>query len=158
MNEPELSEDFLDLLIALDAAGAEFVVVGAHALAAHGILRATADLDVFVKPSALNAKRVIEGLRAFGAPLAQHGVGEEDFAVAGNVYQMGLPPWRIDLLTEISGVTFEEALNGSVLVEVAGHRIAFLGREELIKNKLASGRDKDLLDVDLLKRKSRQGL
>src|SRR5687768_817277 len=118
MSEPELNPDFLDLLGALHTAGAEFVVVGAHALAAHGIFRATADLDVFVKPSAQNAERVVAGLEAFGAPLLQHGVTEHDFVVAGNVYQMGLPPWRIDVLTEISGVTFEEAIEGAVLVEV----------------------------------------
>jgi hypothetical protein len=153
MSEPELSQDFLDLLTALHMAGVEFVVVGAHALAAQGIFRATADLDVFVKPSAENAQRVLAGLRTFGAPLVQHGVEEQDFAVAGSVYQMGLPPWRIDLLTEISGVTFEEAASGAVHVEVAGNRIAFLGRKELIKNKMASGREKDLLDVKLLQGK-----
>lgn len=106
---PELNEDFADMLHCLGEAGVEFVIVGAHALAAHGIARATGDIDIFVKPSAENAERVLAALTAFGAPLDSHGIAPADFARPGLVYQIGLPPRRIDLLTEISGVSFDEA-------------------------------------------------
>lgn len=97
-DEPRLFDDYLDLLRELDEAGAEYVVVGAHALAAHGLPRATGDFDVFVRPSLENAQRVAQALRAFGATLEAHGVQVEDFATPGTVYQLGLPPRRIDLL------------------------------------------------------------
>jgi hypothetical protein len=147
-----LNVDFADLLEALTDARVEFIVVGAHALAVHGITRATGDLDVLVRPTATNAERVLLALRAFGAPLVQHGVTEADFAVPGTVYQMGLPPRRIDLLTQISGVDFEEAWQGRAVVSVAGRSIAFLGRGALLKNKRAAARPKDLLDVELLEK------
>lgn len=105
--EPELNDDFGDLLRALLAAQVEFVIVGAHALAAHGFPRATGDLDVLVEPSPTNSERVIEALNAFGAPLSAHGTSRTDFEVPDNV-QIGLPPRRIDLMTAISGVSFEE--------------------------------------------------
>ena len=87
-----------------------------------------------------------------GAPLAQHGVSEADFGVGGTVYQMGLPPRRVDVLTEISGVEFEPAWAGRFELTVHGHSVPFLGREALLTNKRAAGRDKDLLDVKLLER------
>lgn len=148
---PKLNDDFRDLLAALTDAEASFLIVGAHALAAHGVLRATGDLDIFVEPSAENAHRVVSALRSFGAPLALHGVSEEDFQAPGMVYQIGLPPRRIDLLTQISGVAFKEAWEGRLEVVVSDLPVCLLGREALIKNKLASGRKKDLLDVELLR-------
>jgi hypothetical protein len=150
--EAALNQDFLDLLEALRAARAEFLVVGAHALAAAGVVRATGDLDVWVRPSEENAARVVAALRRFGAPLAQHGVSEADFIRRGTVYQLGLPPRRIDLMTEISGVEFEAAWAGRFELTIQGHLVAFLGREALLANKRAAGRDKDLLDVQLLER------
>ncbi len=144
---PSLFDDTLDLLDALDEAGAQFIVVGAHALAAHGILRATGDFDLLVNATADNARRVIRALETFGAPLAAHGVREEDFARPGAVYQLGLPPRRIDLLTRISGVGFDEAWATRLEVVTDGRRLPILGREALLQNKRASGRPKDLLDV-----------
>jgi hypothetical protein len=149
---PELNEDFVDALRCLQSAAVEFVVVGAHALAAHGIARATGDIDIFVRPSVENAARVMQALTEFGAPLAAHQVNERDFTVAGTVYQIGLPPRRIDLLTEISGVSFDEAWSSRIAADVGGMQLAFLGREALIKNKLAAGRDKDLVDARALSR------
>ncbi len=151
-----LNEDFEDLLRELDRAGVEFVVVGAHALAAHGLPRATGDLDVLVRPDPANAPRVLSALRAFGAPLATHSVGLEDFLRPGVVYQLGLPPRRIDLLTEISGVTFEEAWAGRLHVTVGELRLPVLGRDELLRNKRAAGRKKDLADVEALERAARR--
>ncbi len=151
--EAGLNPDFLDLLEAFSRAQVEFIVVGAHALAANGVIRATGDLDVWVRPSFENAARVVQALLVFGAPLAQHNVSAADFSAAGNVYQMGLPPRRIDVLTAISGVDFEEAWNGRLLIELRGALVAFLGKQALLKNKRAAARPKDLLDVELLERK-----
>lgn len=127
--EAGLNVDFLDLLEALARAQVEFLVVGAHALAAHGIPRATGDLDVWVRPTPENAARVVTALEAFGAPLHAHGVGANDFERPGTVYQMGLPPRRIDVLTQISGVAFDEAWPGRKTVLISGNEIGFLGRE-----------------------------
>lgn len=150
MSRPELNEDFLDLLRALLDARVEFLVVGAHALAAHGLPRATGDLDVLVEPTPQNAGRVIQALQAFGAPLAAHGVTRADFEMPGNVYQLGLPPRRIDILTSISGVTYEEARASRIFVDIAGTRVAVLGSDALLKNKRATGRAKDAVDADAL--------
>ncbi len=153
--EAGLNPDFLDLLEAFTKARVEFIVVGAHALAAQGVIRATGDLDVWVRPSAENATRVVTALLAFGAPLAQHGVTATDFEQAGSVYQMGLPPRRIDVLTQISGVDFGEAWPDRTFVSLRGAPVAFLGREALLKNKRAAARPKDLVDVELLERQGR---
>jgi hypothetical protein len=155
MNQTGLNDDFLDLLSALKAVGAEFLVVGAHAMAVHGVSRATGDLDVWVRPSPANSARVLDALGRFGAPVANHGVVPEDLETPGTVYQIGLPPRRIDLLTSLSGLTFETAWEGRVEIEVAGLSIPFIGRSELVRNKLATGRDKDLVDVKLLEKQER---
>lgn len=153
---PELNDDFRDLLACLRDGGVDYVIVGAHALAAHQLPRATGDLDVLVRPTADNADRVYRALAAFGAPLTTHGVTSTDFATVGNVYQIGLPPRRIDVLTSISGVSFEEAWDGSLELELHGERLRFLGRRELIRNKRAAGRPKDLADVAALERTRRK--
>lgn len=147
-----LNEDFRDLLAALEQAGARYLVVGAHALAVHGVPRATGDLDVWVQPEAGNAERVFQALIRFGAPVEAMKVKTDDFAQLGMVYQIGLPPRRIDILTEISGVDFDEAWSSHVTQLLAGVEIPFLGREALLRNKRASGRAKDLSDVALLER------
>ncbi len=141
------------MLKALIDAKVEFLIVGAHAMAIHGVPRATGDMDILVRPNKENAKLLVSALRSFGAPLASHGVSEADFVLPGTVYQLGLPPKRIDLLTQISGVSFEDAWESRVRVQVAGLEVAFLGKRELIQNKQAAGRDKDLLDVRILKSK-----
>ncbi len=146
----DLNEDFIDLLDVLSAHGVAFVVVGAHALAAHGVTRATGDLDVLVRADAANAERVFAALEEFGAPLRAHGIVPADFEAPGSVYQMGLPPRRIDILTRVSGPTFEEIWSTRVELDVAGHRVPCIGREAFIANKKASGRPKDLLDLALL--------
>jgi len=102
MTAPDVPEDFVDLVQSLNAEQCDFVVVGAHALAAHGAPRATGDLDVLVRPDVANSRRVYRALVNFGAPVLAHGVGQDDFAAPGTVYQMGLPPRRIDVLTSIS--------------------------------------------------------
>jgi len=142
-----LNEDFRDLIGAFADSAVDFVIVGAFALAFHGAPRASGDIDLLVRADAANARRVVQGLSNFGAPPAAHGIGEKDFAQPGKVYQIGLPPRRIDILTEISGVTYDEARSSSAVADVDGHSIRIIGREAFIKNKLAAGRPKDLADV-----------
>lgn len=144
------NDDFLDILHALVDAGAEFLIVGAHAMALHGVPRATGDLDLLVRPTTANARRVLRALEAFGAPTDEHGVALADFEVPGNVYQVGLPPRRIDLMTGLSGVEFDDAWASRVEIELEGMSVPFLGLEVLRRNKSATGRDKDLLDLRLL--------
>jgi hypothetical protein len=150
MNTPESNEDFEDVVAALLVEECDFLIVGAHALAAHGAPRATGDLDVFVRPDAKNAERVHRALIRFGAPLAAHRVAVADLATPGTVYQMGLPPRRIDILTELSGVSFDRAAEHAVRGQLGPHLVLCIGIDALIENKRASGRTKDLADVEVL--------
>jgi len=104
-----VNRDFRDLLAAFLEAGVRFLVVGAHAMAVHGVPRATGDLDVWIAPDPENADRAWSALAVFGAPLAATGVARADFGRPEQVVQVGLPPRRIDILTSISGVAFEDA-------------------------------------------------
>jgi len=145
-----LSSDFRELLVEFADAHVDFLVIGGHAVARHGYVRVTLDLDVFVRPSAENAARVYVALAKFGAPLTAHGVTKTDFAKTGTVYQIGVPPCRIDVLTSIAGVTFDEAWASRASGQIDGRTIAFIGREALIRNKRAAGRPKDIVDADHL--------
>lgn len=142
-----LNPDFRDLLLAFVAERVEFLVVGAYALALHGAPRFTGDLDVFVRPSTENAERVWRALVRFGAPIQAAGVNAADFATPGIVYQIGLPPARVDVLTTISGVTFDEAWASRENTDLDGSVVSFIGRDALIRNKKAAGRPKDLADA-----------
>lgn len=150
-----MNEDFRDILALLLEHGAEFVVVGAHALAVHGVARATGDIDLLVRPDPDNAARVCRALAAFGAPLAAHGVRAEDLAQEGTIYQLGLPPRRIDVLTRIDGVSFDEVWRTRDVRLADGLQVPFVGREALLRNKRAAGRPKDLADVALLEEAAR---
>ena len=149
-----MNQDFRDLLAEFNALQVEFLLVGAHALAAHGHVRATQDLGLWVRPSPENAKRVIEALRAFGAPL--HDLTEKDLSTPGLIFQIGVEPIRIDVLTAIDGVQFEEAWADRMTSKFADQPLAVLSREHLIKNKLAAARTQDLADVEALQRKDRK--
>ena len=146
----QLNDDFRDLLVALHRAGARFIVVGAHAMAVHGVPRATGDLDVWIESTEANAEHAWRALCEFGAPVESLGVTREDLLRPGTVIQLGLPPRRIDLLTRITGVRFEDAWRGRVEQIFEGCSIAFLGRADLAANKRATGRAQDLADVVLL--------
>lgn len=144
-------DDWTDALAALAGAGARFLVVGAHAMAVHGVPRGTQDLDVWIDPSEENAERVWRGLATFGAPLEALGISRGDLSRRGTVIQLGLPPNRIDLLTAISGVPdFEAAWAERVDHAFGGRPVPFLGRATLIRNKRESGRRKDLADLEAL--------
>lgn len=141
------------MLVALQSEGAAFLVVGAHALAVHGVVRTTGDLDIWVRPEPENAERVWKALAYFGAPMEAMGLTLQDLSEPGTVYQIGLPPKRVDILTEISGVEFDDAWGSRILQEVDGLTIPFLGRQDLLRNKQASGRTKDLADIELLQKR-----
>lgn len=149
---PGFNEDFTDLLEIFLEADVEFLVVGAHAMAAHGLPRATGDLDVFVRPDDQNAPRVLEALLRYGAPVAAHGVTAEDFVTKGTVYQIGLPPRRIDILTELSGVSWERAWSERREVTLEGVTLPVIGPRALLENKRATGRTKDRVDAEHLER------
>ena len=148
----ELPDDYADMLVELHAAGADFLLIGGWAVAVHGHGRATDDLDVLVRPTLDNAGRVYAALVEFGAPLRQHEVSEGLFAEPRYGYRFGREPLLIELLTEIDGVTFDEAAQDALTVQVAGVEIRVIGRAALIANKRASGRPKDLADLDALLR------
>jgi hypothetical protein len=147
-----LNEDFRDLLLEFADGKVEFLIVGAFAVAYHGVPRATGDMDVFVRPSPENARRVFDALVRFGAPVASAKVTPRDFETKGIVYQIGQPPRRIDILTEISGVSFDEAWAGRRRERFEDREIPFIGREELLRNKKAAGRPKDLADLSRLRK------
>ena len=137
---------------ALLDAGARFLVVGAHAMAIHGVPRATGDLDLWISPDHANSERVWQALLAFGAPVGELGVSREDLETPGMVVQIGIPPRRIDLLTEASGLVFDEAWQNRATHRVGSHDVPFLSRHDLVRNKKATGRSKDLADLDVLER------
>ncbi len=150
MTLPELNEDFRDLLEAFVQEDVAYAIVGAHALAVHGVPRATGDLDVLVRADGANAARVLRALASFGAPVERHGVTADDFAREGNVCQMGQPPRRIDVLTSIDGVDYATIAQGRVLARVGALEVPVIGLRELRRNQRAAGRPKDLLDLALL--------
>ena len=135
---------------AFNARRVEYLVVGAHALAAHGHVRATGDLDVWIRADPANAKRVIEALRAFGAPLQD--LTEADLTRAGTVFQIGVAPIRIDVLTSIDGVGFDEAWAERFTAHFVDLPVPVLSARHLIRNKRAVGRAQDLADVEWLEK------
>lgn len=151
----EVNDDFVDIVRSFSAHRVDFLIVGAYALAAHGFPRATGDIDLLVRPTAENARKVMTALIEFGAPLAAHQVVEDDFARPDHVYQMGLPPRRIDLLTSISGVSFDDACVETLVGTLGSVPVRFIGRSALLRNKLASGRPRDLADAALLREQLR---
>jgi hypothetical protein len=143
-----LSSDFVDLLRSLNGAGARYLIIGAHALAYYARPRATADFDVWVDASPENAARVYRALGAFGAPLDQ--LTPEDLLSDDLIFQIGVAPTRIDVITGIDGVTFSEAWPRRTEDLLDGTQIFIIGRDDLIKNKRAAGRRQDLADVERL--------
>ncbi len=140
-----MNPDFRDMLSALNAEGVEYLLVGAYALAVHGLPRATGDMDIWVRPTAANARRALAALRRFGAPLSE--LSEVDLTQPGTVFQIGVVPRRIDLLTAIDAVDFEAAWRNRLLTPLADLEVPVLSRADFLENKRALGRPKDLADV-----------
>ncbi len=144
----EMSPDLKELLALFRSHGVECVVVGAHALALHGLPRFTADLDLLLNRSEENVDRVLAALGDFG--FDGLGLSREDFLTPDQVIQLGNAPNRVDLLTSISGVEWDDAESGAVTGKLGEVPVRFLGRDELIRNKRASGRLKDRADLEAL--------
>jgi hypothetical protein len=140
-----LNPDYRDILSALAAAKADFLLVGAYALASHGLVRATSDMDIWVRPTPENADRVVAALVAFGAPREKFSASL--FAQPDQVLQIGVAPVRVDILTSISGVEFPEAWERRKLIDLDGITIPVLSLQDLARNKRASGRPQDLVDL-----------
>jgi predicted nucleotidyltransferase len=144
------SQDFKELLSILERHDVRYLVIGGYAVMLYSEPRWTKDLDIWIALDAMNAKAVFAALREFGAPLA--GLTEEDFRAPGYFYQMGNPPLRLDVMMDIPGGDFEAAWKRRNTIDLGGTSIHFIGREDLIAVKLASGRDQDLKDVEVLRR------
>jgi hypothetical protein len=144
----DVQPDFRDLLALFNAHKAEYVVVGAYALAFHGAPRFTGDMDILVRPGVRNARRIIAALAEFG--FASLGLTAGDFKESGRVVQLGVAPVRIDLVTSLTGVSWKEVAAGSRPGKYGDVRVRYLGKKEFIKNKRAIGRSKDLADIEAL--------
>jgi len=156
MRPDEPNADFHDVLRAFVDHEVRFLVVGAHALGAHGIPRATQDIDVWIDATASNAARTWRALVAFGAPLADLGIRDSDFSRPDVVVQVGMPPNRVDILTGVTGLRVEDAWSTRAEGMVEGVRVPVLGRDALIENKRAAGRHKDLGDIEALEKEIRR--
>lgn len=140
-----LNQDFIDILSAFSEEKVEFLVVGGYAMSFHGYVRGTGDIDLWIRASSENAEKVWQALKTFGAPLFDLSV--DDLQILGTVYQIGVIPSRIDVITEIDGVDFEEAWKERQNVEIEGLNIPVIAKPHLLLNKKATGRPKDLNDV-----------
>jgi hypothetical protein len=143
-----VAKDFEEFFASCNKHGVEYLVVGGYAFALHAHPRYTGDLDVFVRCSADNARLIIKALADFGFELSS--LTWKDLAVTGRVVQLGYPPLRIDILTAINGVVFEDAWSKKVESQYGDQRVYFISKEDLIANKRASGRKQDLLDLESL--------
>ena len=143
-----LNEDYKDILHALSEEKVRFILVGAYALAAHGYPRATMDIDIWVMPSSDNADAVLRALRRFGAPL--HNLTKEDLQTDGTIFQIGVAPRRIDIITAASGLQFEPTYRNSISIDIEGIEVRIPTIGDLILNKRATGRTKDLADAEVL--------
>jgi hypothetical protein len=144
----EIEKDFKELLELFNAHKVEYVVVGGFALAFHGAPRFTGDIDILVKPDIENAKRVLIAIKDFG--FGSFDFAEADFSKIGQVIQLGVPPVRIDIMTSITGVDWEKIQANKVAGEYGGVPTYYLGKKEFIANKKATGRKKDLADIEAI--------
>jgi len=150
-----MNRDFVEMLSALSAAGADYLIVGAYAMAAHGWPRATGDIDIWVRPTRDNAARVMLALETYGAPLFDLTI--DDLTRSDTVFQIGVPPGRVDILSGVSGIEFDEAWESRISLALDGIETQAIGFEALLKNKLAAGRAKDMADLAWLQSKKPGG-
>lgn len=142
------SQDFREFVELLINHNAEYLIVGGYAVGVHGHPRYTGDLDIWLNPTPENAERILACVNEFG--FASYGLKRSDFMKEGNIVQLGYPPLRIDLLTQIDGVTFKECYQNKTQVEIEGLIVNFIGYNDLLKNKKESGRLRDLDDINNL--------
>jgi len=144
----EIPNDFKELLVLFNSYKVEYLIIGGYALAFHGVPRVTGDIDLFVRPTDENAERILEALDAFG--FGSLNLSKSDFTTPGMVVQLGVPPMRVDLITKVSGVSWEEADAGKVSGSYDNIPVHFIGRRDFVANKKATGRKKDQADVEAL--------
>jgi hypothetical protein len=144
----EVQKDFKELLELFNVHKVKYLIVGGYALAYHGAPRYTGDIDLFVQPERENALCVLKALDEFG--FGSIGLKEEDFQLPDKVVQLGYPPVRIDIITSISGVSWDLVYNGREKGEYGDVPVYYIGREDYIRNKRSSGRKKDLADIEAL--------
>lgn len=142
----EVQQDFRDLLALFNAHKVDYIIIGAHALAYHGAPRYTGDMDIFVRPDLENARQIIQALDEFG--FGSVGLNLDDFAFPGKVVQLGVPPIRMDIVTSISGISWGEAADGRTTGTYGDLEVSYLGKLQFILNKRATGRKKDLADLE----------
>lgn len=145
----DLAPDFDEFCALLTAREVEFVIVGAHALAFHGAPRFTGDLDILIRPTEDNARRALAAIAEFGFPTAP--LTAADIVGGTKVIEMGVAPVQIHVMSEISGVTWDEVWAGREIGPLGPRGVPFIGREEFLRNKRAAGRPKDLADIDALR-------
>jgi hypothetical protein len=143
------SQDFKEFVELLNRHEVEYLLVGGYALGIHGYPRYTGDLDIWINPTHENAVKMLDVMNEFGMSSLNLSAG--DFAYSGNVIQIGYPPFRIDVITKPDGVDFDECFKNKISVEYQGVQLHVIGLEDFKKNKLASGRPKDLFDLESLK-------
>jgi hypothetical protein len=146
--EITIPNDFKELLELLNSHKVDYMIVGAYALALHGHPRFTGDLDIYVKPDPQNASQILATLKEFGFGSLE--LEERDFTESHRVIQLGMPPVRIDLLTSLTGLTWDDAISGQLKGELDGVPVFFLGKPEYVRNKKALGRHKDIADAETL--------
>ena len=144
----EIQKDFKDLLKLLNKNNVEFIIIGGYALAFHGAPRFTGDIDIYVRPDSENAKRILVALNDFGFGLL--GLTIDDFNNPNKVIQLGVPPVRIDLITSITGVSWDDASQNTCPGSYGDIPVSYLGKEQFLTNKIATGRKKDLADIEAL--------
>ncbi|HEY2582583.1 MAG TPA: nucleotidyltransferase [Mucilaginibacter sp.] len=149
-----LDKDFEDFVSLLNRYKVDYMIVGGYALAFHGKPRHTGDLDIWIDISNDNAKKMVHVTDEFG--MASLGMEEEDFLQKGGITQIGYPPLRIDILNEIDGIDFHQAYPNKLTIDVDGLSINYIGLDDLIKNKQASGRSQDITDVNQLNKLKRK--
>ena len=144
----EIQTDFKELLELLNTYNVEYMIVGGYALAFHGAPRYTGDLDIFVKPDKENARRILDALDEFG--FGAVGIELSDLEYGDKVIQLGVPPVRIDIITSISGVTWDDASSSKIEGQYGDVPVYYIGLDQLIKNKKSIGRKKDMADLEAL--------
>ena len=143
-----MNADYADMLKCLNKAGVDYMLVGGWAVNMYGYIRATVDLDIWILADADNAKKVYVAVAEFGAPVSQ--MKPEEFAEYGMIFQIGVAPCRVDIISKISGVSYADAVTRAVPKTIDGIPVRIISLEDLIANKKASGRAKDLADVEVL--------
>ena len=143
-----MNADYIDMLKCLNKAGVDYILVGGWAVNMYGYIRATVDLDIWILADADNAKKVYSAVAEFGAPVAE--MKPEEFAEYGMIFQIGVAPCRVDIISKISGVRYADAVTRAVQKTIDGIPVRIISLDDLIANKKASGRAKDLADVEAL--------